>query len=97
MENSPHNFLQTIVIIAVVLMYSLNSIEQDQRKEDYERRILDKDFFYIVKFSAKGGSASGGNASNLPGGTCFYKKESSNAVQLKKMMLLNVYIKTDKH
>jgi hypothetical protein len=41
-----------------------------------------------VTFSAIGGSASGGNAANLPSGAYFYRIESSEFVQVKKMMLL---------
>ncbi len=43
---------------------------------------------YEVEFSAKGGSASGGNAINLPSGTYFYQLTSGNIVATRKMILL---------
>jgi len=43
---------------------------------------------YKVNFSAKSGSASGGNAYNLPSGTYFYTLTTDNFTQTKKMILL---------
>ncbi|MFA4818771.1 MAG: T9SS type A sorting domain-containing protein [Patescibacteria group bacterium] len=43
---------------------------------------------YEVVFSAQGGSASGGNASNLPSGIYFYRLQAGNFVSTKKMMYL---------
>ena len=43
---------------------------------------------YEVEFSAKGGSASGGNAYNLSSGIYFYQLKSSNYSSIKKMVLL---------
>ncbi|RJP72966.1 MAG: M20/M25/M40 family metallo-hydrolase [Ignavibacteriales bacterium] len=43
---------------------------------------------YKVVFSAKGGSASGGNAANLPSGVYFYRLTAGNLVETKSMMLL---------
>ncbi|MFA4818770.1 MAG: T9SS type A sorting domain-containing protein [Patescibacteria group bacterium] len=43
---------------------------------------------YEVVFSAQGGSASGGNASNLPSGIYFYRLTAGNFVSTKKMMYL---------
>jgi hypothetical protein len=44
--------------------------------------------FHKVTFSAIGGSASGGNASALPSGTYIYRIESSDFVQVRKMVLI---------
>jgi len=43
---------------------------------------------YEVEFSAKGESASGGNAYNLPSGIYFYQLKAGSFTQTKKMILL---------
>jgi hypothetical protein len=43
---------------------------------------------YTVEFSAKGGSASGGNATQLSSGVYFYQMRSDEFIQTKKMILL---------
>lgn len=43
---------------------------------------------YKTEFSAKGGSASDGNAINLPSGVYFYTLKTENFIQTKKMILL---------
>ncbi|MDZ7623032.1 MAG: T9SS type A sorting domain-containing protein [Ignavibacteriaceae bacterium] len=43
---------------------------------------------YEVNFSAKGGSASGGDAYNLPSGTYFYTLTADNFTSTKKMILM---------
>jgi hypothetical protein len=43
---------------------------------------------HSAEFSAKGGSASGGNAYNLPSGVYFYQLKAGEYTSVKKMILL---------
>jgi hypothetical protein len=43
---------------------------------------------YTINFSAEGGSASGGDAGNLPSGVYFYRIQSGDFIQTKKMILM---------
>ena len=44
--------------------------------------------FYKTEFSAKGGSAAGGNANSLSSGIYFYTIKTQNYIQTKKMILM---------
>jgi len=43
---------------------------------------------YIIEFSAKGGSASGGNAWNIPSVIYFYQIQTDGYIETKKMLLV---------
>ncbi|MHA2121418.1 MAG: T9SS type A sorting domain-containing protein [Promethearchaeota archaeon] len=43
---------------------------------------------YEIEFSAIGGSASGGNAYDLPSGVYLYKVQAGDFIQTKKMVLM---------
>ena len=44
--------------------------------------------YYSIEFSARGGSTYGGNASSLPSGIYFYRIQTGNFIDTKKMILL---------
>ena len=44
--------------------------------------------YHSVEFSARGGSAYGGNAANLPSSVYFYRIQTGNFIDTKKMLLL---------
>jgi hypothetical protein len=90
-QNFPNPFNPTTALSFVVAHSSFVSIKVFNVLGNEVATLVDEEKsegVYTVKFSAKGGSASGGDAYDLPSGIYFVQLQSGSFVQTIKMMLM---------
>ncbi len=90
-QNYPNPFNPTTTLSFVVGHSSFVSIKVFNVLGNEVATLVDEEKskgVYAVKFSAKGGSASGGDAYDLPSGIYFVQLQSGSFVRTIKMMLM---------
>jgi len=90
-QNYPNPFSDKTIIKFCIpdrMSIKLEIYNSDNRKVKILIDEIKEAGTYEVEFSAKGGSASGGNAWDLPSGEYLYKLETDNHLDTKRMIVL---------
>jgi coenzyme F420-reducing hydrogenase alpha subunit len=92
-QNYPNPFTEKTKIKYCIAYKTCVKIKVYNSENELIAELLDEEKnagTYEVEFFAKGGSASGGNAYNLPSGIYFYELETEGFIDKKEMIIKNI-------